>query len=170
MTPPNRRPDALTSPTTRLSALADASLRVRELRLGSASRWAGQRIGDIPVRDQFGASILAVSRGGRTTFKPWSVVPAVDHTVDYLSLAESGTSPGEPDDFEIATVRVAALSGWAGNTLAALEPSTRLGVSVLAVAGANGTWSAPDARRPLSPDDVLVLGGPTERLSEILQP
>ncbi|MGE3411028.1 MAG: cation:proton antiporter [Dehalococcoidia bacterium] len=176
--------DALTSSTTRLSALAHASLRVRELRLGSASRWAGQRIGDIPVRDQFGASILAVSRGGRTTFNPGASYqlfpgdrlimagesPGVDHAVDYLSLAESGTAPGEPDDFEIATVRVAALSGWAGNTLAVLEPSTRLGVSVLAMAGANGTWSAPDARRPLSPDDVLVLGGSTERLSKVLQP
>lgn len=86
---------------------------------------------------------------------------AVDHAADSLGLVDSGT-PREPDDFGIATVRVSALKGWAGQTRAALEPSTRLGVSVLALAGENGSLSAPDARRLLSPDDVLVLGGPAE--------
>ena len=174
--------DALTSSTSRLSALADASPGLRELRLGSASRWAGQRIGDVPVRDQFGASILAVSRGGRTTFNPGPSYqlfpgdrlivsgesPGIDDAVGYLSLVEDGAAE-EPDDFQIETVSVAALHEWAGHTLATLEPSTRLGVSVLAVVGPDRVLSAPDARRPLAPDDVLVLGGPAERLRDVMR-
>src|SRR5690606_7114514 len=58
--------DALTSAMDQLLAAAPDAIGLREVRLTSGSPWAGHAIADIPLREQFGVTVLAVSRSGRS--------------------------------------------------------------------------------------------------------
>jgi len=171
--------DALTSVIDRMAQVATRTPGLREVRLGSASRWAGHRIADVPLREEFGATVLAVSRGGRSIFNPgpaFQLFPgdrlilsgepaALGRAVEYLARVEV---PGEgpADDFAIQEVPVKD-AGWAGRTLTDLELPGRYGVVALAVARGGDRLSAPDPRRPLAEDDSLVLAGTPEGLERI---
>ena len=164
----------------RLSAIASAAPGLREVRLGSTSRWAGHRIADIPLRDEFGATVLAVSRGGRSFFNPrptFQLFPgdrlflsgdpsALDRAIDYLAMVDT---PGqeEQDHFAVEEIQVGSLPGWAGRSLAGLELPARFGVTVLAVSKDREQLSAPDPQRPLSEHDRLVLAGTPEDLQRV---
>ena len=62
--------DALTSAMDQLVAAAPDAIGLREVRLTSGSPWAGHAIADIPLREQFGVTVLAVSRSGRSMLNP----------------------------------------------------------------------------------------------------
>ena len=173
--------DAITTAMDRLSAIAMAAPGLREARLGSTSKWAGHRIADIPLRDEFGATVLAVSRGGRSFFNPGPTFqlfpgdrlflsgepPALDRAIDYLAMADYPGQQQEQAHFAVEEVRVASLPGWRGQSLAALDLPARFGVSVLAVARDHEQLSAPDPQRPLSEHDRLVLAGTPEDLQRV---
>jgi Kef-type K+ transport system membrane component KefB/Trk K+ transport system NAD-binding subunit len=172
--------DAITTAMDRLSAIATAAPGLREIRLGTTSKWAGHRIADIPLRDEFGATVLAVSRGGRSFFNPrptFQLFPgdrlflsgdpsALDRAIDYLAMVDT---PGqeEQEHFAVEEIQVGSLPGWAGRSLAALELPARFGVTVLAVSRDREHLSAPDPLRPLSEHDRLVLAGTPEDLQRV---
>jgi len=154
---------------------------LREVRLGSTSKWAGHRIAEIPLRDEFGATILAVSRGGRSFFNPgpaFQLFPgdrvflsgepeALDRAIEYLAmLSDPGEEPAH-DPFIVEEVRAGSLSGWAGQSLAALELPARFRVTVLAVSTDHNQLAAPDPHRPLAEEDRLVLAGTPEDLQRV---
>ena len=173
--------DAITTAMDRLSAIAIAAPGLREARLGSTSKWAGHRIAEIPLRDEFGATVLAVSRGGRSFFNPgpaFQVFPgdrlflsgepsALDRALDYLAMADYPGQHPQQEQFAVEEVRVASLPGWPGRSLADLDLPARFGVTVLAVARDLEQLAAPDPQRPLSEQDRLVLAGTPEDLRRV---
>jgi Kef-type K+ transport system membrane component KefB/Trk K+ transport system NAD-binding subunit len=175
--------DALTTAMERLPALANVTPGLREVRLGSRSMWAGWRIADIPLRDQFGVTVLAVSRGGRSVFNPrpsFQLFPgdhivlsgepeSLERAIEYLERVERPERDHTAEDFNVEEVAVSALPGWEGRTLADLELPARFGVGVLAVGRDREGLQAPDPRRPLTPRDRLVLVGPRAGLDRARQ-
>jgi len=173
--------DALTTAMDRLGAIAEAAPGVREARLGSTSKWGGQRIADVPLREEFGATVLAVSRGGRSFFNPgpaFQLFPGdrlilsgepdgLDRAIEYLARAETPAPPDREEDFAVEEVKVETVPGWTGQTLAALALPARYAVTVIAVATDREQLSAPDPRRPLASHDRLVLAGTPENLARV---
>lgn len=86
-------------------------------------------------------------------------------------LARRISSPGLLEYFDLgedeAVVEVKVPRDWAGKTLADLQLSRKKGLTVLAIKpeGERGIMPRPD--RPLSEDDVLVVGGNKKRIDEI---
>jgi Kef-type K+ transport system membrane component KefB/Trk K+ transport system NAD-binding subunit len=170
--------DAITTAMDRLGVVASAAPGLREVRLGSASKWAGHRIADIALRGEFGATVLAVSRGGRSFFNPgpgFQLFPAdrvflsgepsaLHRAVEYLARVDHPADAAEEEDFGIEDVPVRSLPDWAGRSLATLDLPGRFGVTVLATNRDDGPLSAPDPQRPLSDRDRLLLAGTPEAL------
>nr|MBA3886252.1 cation:proton antiporter [Acidobacteriota bacterium] len=173
--------DAITSAMDRLSAIATATPGLREVRLSPGSMWAGRRIAEVPVRDEFGVTVLAVSRAGRSFFNPGpsfqlfpgdrlilSGEPAgLDRAVDYLGRVEPTGAGHEQEDFVVQELAVGAMPGWAGRSLADLQLPKRFGVTVVAVTRGDHTMAAPDPQRPLAAADRLVLAGTPELLDRV---
>jgi K+/H+ antiporter YhaU regulatory subunit KhtT len=155
----------------RLAVLASATPGLREVRLGPTSMWAGHRIADVPLREEFGVTVLAVSRAGRSFFNPgakFQLFPgdhvilsgekdALDRAMAYLARVDPERDAVE-EDFAVEELPVNALPGWAGRTLSDLDLRARYGVSVLAVIR-DERLEAPDPGRPLSENDRVVLAG-----------
>ena len=170
--------DAITVAADRLAAVATAVPGIREVRLSSASIWAGKRIAEIPLRSEFGATVLAVSRGGRNFFNPGPAFqlfpgdrlvligdpPALERAREYLSRVDLSRPDEGGEDFAVEEAAVRDFPDWAGRTLAGLQLPQRFGIHVLAVARESERFQAPDPRRPLSSGDRLVLAGPREGL------
>ncbi len=173
--------DAVTAGADRLSAIASAAPGVREIRLGSISKWAGHRIADVPLREEFGATVLAVSRGGRSFLSPgptFQLFPgdrvilsgqpaALDRAIEYLARIDYPDQQEDHEDFAVAEVQVGSLPGWTGHTLAALDLRARYGVTVLAVGKEHEGLDAPDPHRALSKHDRVVLAGTREGLQRL---
>jgi Kef-type K+ transport system membrane component KefB/Trk K+ transport system NAD-binding subunit len=173
--------DALTTAMDRLSVVTTATPGFREVRLGSTSQFAGHRLADVSLREQFGATVLAVSRGGRSFFNPGAAFqlfpgdrmilsgdPAVlDRAVEYLARVASAEQQSDHEDFVVEDLEVGSLRGWAGRTLAALELPARFGITVLAVATKHDAPAAPDPHRPLAEQDRILLAGTPESLQRV---
>ena len=174
--------DALTSAMDRLSAVAPMTPGLREVRLGSGSAWAGHRLADVPVRDEFGVMVLAVSRGGRSFFNPgpeFQLFPgdrlilsgdpqALDRAAEYLARIDRfAGAPAEADDFTVEEIMVGEMPGWAGRTLADLGLPARYGVLVVAATHGDDRLAAPDPHRPLSPKDRLILAAPPDAVARM---
>jgi Kef-type K+ transport system membrane component KefB/Trk K+ transport system NAD-binding subunit len=173
--------DAITTAMDRLTSIAAATPGLHEVRLGSTSRWAGRRIADVPLREEFGVTVLAVSRGGRSSFNPGAAFqlfpgdrlilsgePAgLEQAIAYLTQVDDPGADSEEEAFTVEEVNVGSMPGWAGQTLAALGLPARYGVTVLAVAAGGERLAAPDPHRPLSDRDRLVLAGTPEGLASV---
>ena len=173
--------DAVTAGADRLTAITSAAPGVREIRLGSISQWAGHRIADVPLREEFGATVLAVSRGGRSFLSPgptFQLFPgdrvilsgepsALDRAIEYLARVDYPDQHEDHEDFAVEDVQVGTLPGWIGQTLAALDLRARYGVTVLAVGKEHKGLDAPDPHRALSKHDRVVLAGTREGLERL---
>lgn len=170
--------DAITTALDKLTAVATATPALREVRLGPASRWAGHRIADVPLRDEFGATVLAVSRAGRSVFNPgptFQLFPgdrlilsgepaALDLAIEYLSRVDYSDQASADDEFAVDEVTVESVPEWAGRTLAALGLPSQYGVTVVAITDDRKQMAAPDPYRPLAKSDRLVLAGTPDNL------
>jgi Kef-type K+ transport system membrane component KefB/Trk K+ transport system NAD-binding subunit len=173
--------DAITTPLDKLSAVATAAPGLREVRLGSASKWAGKRIVDVPVRDEFGATVLAVSRGGRSFFSPgpdFQLFPgdrlilsgepaALERAMDYLSLVDEASQDQGGDEFAVEEIAVSNAPDWTGQTLATLGLPAAFGVTVLAITRGREQLSAPDPHRRLTAQDRLLVAGAPRDLERL---
>jgi Trk K+ transport system NAD-binding subunit len=173
--------DAITTAMEKLTAVAQATPGLREVRLGSMSKWVGHRIADVPLREEFGATVLAVSRGGRNFFNPgpaFQLFPgdrliltgepaSLDLAIDYLSQVASPGDAHADEELVVDEIRVGSVLGWAGKSLAALALPAQFGVTVLAIANRRDQLSAPEPHSPLSEDDRLILAGTAESLQRV---
>lgn len=173
--------DAITTAIDKLTAVATAVPGLREVRLEPLSRWAGRRIEEVPLREEFGVTVLAVSRAGRSVFNPgasFQLFPgdrlilagdpaALDHAVMYLARIDRDGEEHDEADFTVADVLVGSMPGWSGRTLAALALPARFGTTVLAIAGAHDVLSSPDPNQPLAPDARLILAGTPSGLQQL---
>jgi Kef-type K+ transport system membrane component KefB/Trk K+ transport system NAD-binding subunit len=173
--------DAITAGLDRLDAVASAAPGLRAVRLGSASKWAGHRLADVPLRDEFGVTVLAVSRGGRNHFNPgpaFQLFPgdhlvlsgepaALSRAIEYLSRVDERALDAEQQEFAVDELQVAAIPAWIGRTLETLALPRRFGVTVLAVSRDHERIVAPDPHRPLEGGDRLVLAGTPASLRQL---
>jgi Trk K+ transport system NAD-binding subunit len=173
--------DAITTSMDKLAAVATAAPGLREVRLGSTSKWAGHQIADVPLREEFGATVLAVSRGGRSFFNPgasFQLFPgdrlvlsgepeSLERAIEYLSRVDASMDAHDESDFAVEELPVDAVPGWAGATIATLALSSKFGVTVLAVARGDEPLAAPDPHKTLSARDRLVLAGTPDNLRRI---
>ncbi|MGE0450641.1 MAG: cation:proton antiporter [Vicinamibacterales bacterium] len=173
--------DAITTAMDKLSAVAPAVPGLREVRLEPLSPWAGRHIQDVPLREDFGVTILAVSRAGRSVFNPgatFQLFPgdrlilsgepsALDQAV--ASLSSVGGQTERPDDPEVTVseVPVGSMPAWIGRTLASLSLPAQFGVTVLAIATEHEVVSSPDPNRPLAAEERLILAGTAESLQRV---
>ncbi|MBM3777561.1 MAG: sodium:proton exchanger, partial [Acidimicrobiia bacterium] len=164
--------DAITTARDRLSDVATTVPGFREVRIASGSRWAGEQLGEMSLREEFSVTVLAVSRAGRSFFNPgpaFALFPgdrlflagspdALDRAAEYLSLRDHRVSPDE-EDFAVAQLAMRDVSGWEGRTLAELELPKRYGVRVLAVARGDGPFEVPDPHVERVLDERLLVAG-----------
>jgi K+/H+ antiporter YhaU regulatory subunit KhtT len=134
--------------------------------------WAGWRLGDVPLRNEFGVTVLAVSRSGRSVFNPgptFQLFPG-DHliltgeaeqlgsAVEYMARVDFPEEAEEEQDFLVEEVPLQSVAAWHGQTLAALDLRKQFDITVIAVRQGE-RLSASDPRRPLAADDHLVVAG-----------
>lgn len=175
--------DAITTAMDRLSAIASATPGLGEVRIGSASMWAGRRIADIPLRDEFGVTVLAVSRGGRSSFNPgpgFQLFPgdrvflsgnpdAVSRAIAFLAQSDAQSPPADDEELEVVEVLVGRMPGWTGRRLVDLALPSGFGVTVLAAIRDDVRSGSPDPYRALESDDRLVLAGPRAAVARVRQ-
>jgi Kef-type K+ transport system membrane component KefB/Trk K+ transport system NAD-binding subunit len=171
--------DALTTALQRLGTVASAAPGLREIRLATTSMWAGRRIEEVPLREEFGATVLAVSRGGRSVFNPgpsFQLFPgdrlilsgdpaSLERAVEYLAKVDESARDHPPEDFGVSEVEVKDIPGWEGRNLAELALPARFGVSAIAMTRGQDRLEAPDPQRPLAAHDRLVLAGPRDAMA-----
>jgi Kef-type K+ transport system membrane component KefB/Trk K+ transport system NAD-binding subunit len=176
--------DAITTAMDRLAAVASATPGMREVRLGAASQWVGQRIAEVPLREAYGVRVLAVSRAGRSVFNPgpaFQLFPGdrlilsgepsgLQQAADALARhADDTRAPEEEGDVAVEEVHVRARPGWTGRTLASLALPARFGVTVVAMTGPDGHLAAPDPHAALREDDRLLVAGTPADLARVRQ-
>lgn len=172
--------DAITSGMDRLSSVASATLGVREVRLGPGSMWAGRRLGQVPLRDEFGVTVLGVSRSGRSFFNPgpeFQLFPGdrlilsgepqtLAAAVDYLARVDFPDQTEEERDFVVEEISLQDAHEWYGRTIAALDVRNRFGVSIVAIKH-DDRLSAPNPQQTLTPNDRLVVAGAVGAISRL---
>ena len=172
--------DALTTAMDQLTEVANTTPGLREVRLGSTSMWAGRRIADVPLREEFGVTVLAVSRGGRSFFNPGAELQLfpgdrlvlsgdpqkLAATVEYLARADFPGQTQEERDLAVEEVPLQNAHEWHGRTIATLDVRNRFGVSVVAMKRGDRI-SAPDLHEILMPDDHLIVAGARSAIAHV---
>jgi Kef-type K+ transport system membrane component KefB/Trk K+ transport system NAD-binding subunit len=173
--------DAITSGLDRLAEVAAKAPGLREVRLGTSSMWAGRRLRDVPLRDEFGVTVLSVGRSGRHVFNPgpdFQLFPgdrlvltgspdALEPAVDYLARVAFPEQAEEEQDFTVEEFALADRPEWSGHSLIDLDLRRRFDISVLAVRLDDGRLVAPDPRRPLAREDRLIAAGQPAALARL---
>ena len=178
--------DAITSGFDRLGRVVEQAPGLDEVRLGSGSVWAGRRLREVPLRDEFNVTVLAVSRSGRSTFNPGPDVQLfpgdrlvltgepddLARAVAYLQRVDFPHETTEEQAFVVEEVAVDDRPEWQSRSLADLDLRRRLDVTVIAVRAGDGTMSAPDPHEPLAAGQRLVVAGRPPALAALatLQP
>ena len=172
--------DALNAAMHLLPPVSAWPSALREVRLETGSVWAGKPLGEIPLRRETGASVLAVSRAGTTFFDPeaslvlypgdWLVLlgesESLDAAAELITRRELG-APKAEDRFTIGTVDVPERCGLSGRTLGELRFRQDFGVSVIGIERAGSRLRAPSAETRLQALDRLVVAGRDHDLEEL---
>lgn len=144
-----------------------------EVRLRSDAAVVGQLIKDIPLRSTTGASILAVSRAGRTFYDigpefaiyPADILLVMGHPSELkdaetlLNHVEMGEDEGTVEHFDMVEMKVGAESNVAGQSLATLRFRQKYGVTVIGIRRGEEqiTKIEPSEQLQLG-DGVIVIG------------
>lgn len=154
-----------------------------EVRLRADAAVAGQFIKDIPLRSTTGASILAVSRAGRTFYDigpEFMVYPAdmlliMGHPSELkdaetlLNHVDVGEDEGNVEHFDMVEMKVGAESNVAGQSLAALRFRQEYGVTVIGIRRGEEQITKIEPSEQLQLGDGVIVIGTTsaiERLRE----
>jgi Kef-type K+ transport system membrane component KefB/Trk K+ transport system NAD-binding subunit len=173
--------DAITSAIDHVEAVAPGTPGLREVRLPAGALWAGHTIAQVRLRERFGASVLAVSRSGRSFLNPgpeFQVFPGdrlilsgepegLARAVEDLSGIEVPDHQDEEHDFHVIDLPLEAIESWHGQTLAQLELRNRFGVTVVSIRRPNGEVISPTAQYMLRADDRLVVAGASRDLEHL---
>ena len=163
--------DALTSAMDQLVAAAPEAIGLREIRLPPGSEWAGKAIVDLPLRERFGTTVLAVSRSGHSILNPAPDFQLFPHDRLILSgdpadlagaaefLALEHYRAAEETEFAVEEWPLADATEWHGRSLAELDLRNRFGVTVIGIRRTGGQPTAPAAQYHLGPDDHVVVAG-----------
>ncbi|MEP0775299.1 MAG: cation:proton antiporter [Acidobacteriota bacterium] len=153
---------------------------LREVRLEPGSVWAGKSLGEIPLRQETGASVLAVSRAGTTFFDPAAgfvlypgdrlvllgELESLEAAAEFITRREVG-APDPEERFTMATVDIPERCNLAGRTLGELRFRQDFGVSVIGIQRGEARLQAPNAGTRLEAGDRLIVVGRPHALDEL---
>jgi Kef-type K+ transport system membrane component KefB/Trk K+ transport system NAD-binding subunit len=173
--------DAITSGMDRLSAIASSTAGLREVRLGPGSMWAGRTLGDLPLRNEFGVTVLGISRSGRSAFNPapgFQLFPGdrliltgdaeqLSSAVEYMARVDFPDETEEERDFSVEELSLDRAVSWHGRTLADLDLRRQFGITVIAVRQGGERLTASQPNRPLLPADRLVVAGRRQAIAQV---
>jgi Trk K+ transport system NAD-binding subunit len=174
--------DALTEAPQLLHGGIDWPISLKEVRLRPGSLFAGKQIGEIPLRDETGVSILALSRAGRVTFAigPTFRLYPGDHLIlmgspssvkqaeEYLEQRDLHEGDELPGTFSLARIEVAEDSSRVGRTLADLRFRQDHEVTVVGIQRGQERITSPRASSTLASGDRLIVVGGTEAIERIM--
>jgi K+/H+ antiporter YhaU regulatory subunit KhtT len=143
-----------------------------EVRLRSDASAAGESIRDLPV-SATGASVLAVSRGGRIVYEPeadFTLYPgdrlllmgppgALKDAEEVLNHLNPDAETRTSDRFEIAEIEVGENSPLSGKTLAQINFRHRFGATLVGIRRGEEKLTSVGAEEYLySKDCIIVIG------------
>jgi len=153
----------------------------REIRVPRLAVYAGKRLEALALFRKAGATVLAVSRGGRVYYEPGPefriysgdrlvVMAPLERLAEVEALLYEAEESEEPDgktgtQFESAEVLVPPGAPEVGQTLADLRFRDEHGVNVVGIARGPERLPA-DPHEPLQGRDVLVVIGPLDAIEQ----
>lgn len=173
--------DLLTGAVNTLPGLADWPATIREIRLRPGSVFAGKRLRDVPLRQETGASVLAVSRAGFTHFNQgpdFQLFPgdrlallgdlqSVAQAAEYMDLREIGQSGMAEGVFAIGEVEVGSESGSIGRTLAELDFRRTYDLTVIGLRRGEKQIVSPSAGERIEAGDRLIVVGSRQAVNKL---
>jgi Kef-type K+ transport system membrane component KefB/Trk K+ transport system NAD-binding subunit len=167
--------DGLTGTTEAIHKAAPWPVGMREVRVPSDSLLAGKRLRELTLRADTGASIVAVSRAGRSLFDPgadFQIFPgdrlvlvgdelALDKAREYAlrPLAAADNDSEEEAGFRMDCITVEEFPHWAGRTIAGLGLRKHYGLTVVSLKRGEEVLNAPGPELVLEPEDQLFAVG-----------
>jgi Trk K+ transport system NAD-binding subunit len=166
--------DALTHAMDVLPANVNWPIAFREVRIQSGAAFAGQTIGEIPLRSTTGVSILAVSRAGRVNFElgpDFRIYPGdrlvimgppeeLRHAEGLLKQFQENERADAPDHFVVAEIELADDSPMVHQSLADIQFRQKHGVTVVGIRRGEKQITSPGPGERLTPKDhLIVIGG-----------
>ncbi|MFP3867616.1 MAG: cation:proton antiporter [Desulfobacteraceae bacterium] len=151
-------------------------LNLRIFRLEQGSVFAGRSLGEIPLRQETGVSIIAISRGGRTFFDPEPDTPLypqdrlvllgepekLNRAEGYLELRAFEELEADEKHFGIAEISLAPDSPLIGKTLAEVKFRENYGATVISIRRGEQQLVTPTGKDVLLSGDRLIVGGRSE--------
>jgi Kef-type K+ transport system membrane component KefB/Trk K+ transport system NAD-binding subunit len=165
--------DILTSAMANVQAIAPDMPGLRDVRLNPGSVLAGQTIEHARFGEQFGVTVLAVSRAGRSFMNPggdFQLFPgdrlilsgppgSLSKAVEHLLQLDVPELDAELQDFAVAEIPLDSFEEWHGRTLADLDLRKRFGITAVSVRRSAGEQIVPTGQYVLQGDDRLVVAG-----------
>ncbi|MCX7625641.1 MAG: cation:proton antiporter [Candidatus Sumerlaeaceae bacterium] len=149
----------------------------REIRVRSEASVVGKTIAELSLRKLTGATIIALSRGGRVLFDPFPATQIFpnDRVLlmgrgDELERAEvvfelrQGPDEAADTHFDIGRFRVAESARFIGQSLAEIEFRQRFGVTVVGIERDDQRLALPAPTEIICPGDVLVVIGLAQKV------
>jgi Kef-type K+ transport system membrane component KefB/Trk K+ transport system NAD-binding subunit len=174
--------EAVTDAADLRLTLADWPIAFREFRIRSDAAYAGHTIAELALRNRTGATIMALSRGGRVIFDPepsTQLFPndrlllmgrgeELDRAESVLEMrASEEESPSA--HFEIAQLYLRPEAPVVGQTLAQSQFRRRYGVTIVGIEREGQKIIAPAPGERLQAGDLLVVIGPADRIHGVQQ-
>jgi Trk K+ transport system NAD-binding subunit len=150
-------------------------------RLEGGSLLAGRMIGDIPLRQETGVTIIAVTRAGKTFFDPDPHLPlypgdrlvllgepeGLARAEAFLALREITAEDAEEEGFSLAEIPLAADSPLAGKSLAEAKFRETYGVSVIGILRDGRHLAAPAGKDIFQAGDRLIVAGQSKIVQKL---
>ncbi len=132
----------------------------------------------MPLRSETGASIIAVSRSGRSHFDPGPEFrlhagdrlvllgepESLQHAVEYLDRRQSDAGELTPQQFAVSELQMLMDAPWVGKTLAELDLRRRIGVTVIGIQRGDRRITAPAATETIEAGDIILVAGTIEAM------
>ncbi len=166
--------DALAYAMELLPDTSSWPVAIREIRIGSDSAVAGKRVAELHLRQETGASILAVSRGGEVNYAvtadqqlfPGDRIVVIGNAEQlwhaeamFERLQSGGRNVGQGQMFDLAEIRIDESSDKVGQTLAELRFKQEFGVSVVGIRRDEHNIANPGATEKICAGDCLFVIG-----------
>lgn len=173
--------EAITDAADLRLSLADWPVAFREIRVRGNSPHIAKTIAELSLRTETGATIVAVSRGGRVIFDPppdLQLYPndrlllmgrsaELERAEAFFDLCHAPV--GEDSHFEIGRFVVEPQAEAVGRTLAESEFRRRYGVTVVGIERAHQQVVLPFPGEKILPGDILVVIGLNEMVKRLAQ-
>lgn len=177
--------DALTNTTEDFRRDSPWPVGVREVRVPTGSQLSGKRLREIKLRQDTGASIVAVSRAGKSLFDlsaEFQIFPsdrlvlvgddeAIAKAREYIlkTPEDITTEAGQEEDTNLAmtNLTIGNDSDWIGKNIGELELRSKLGITVVSVKREDAYINSPAPDFTFKAGDALFVLGKKKSIREL---